>query len=467
MLEEAESILPGPPRWFRFAAAAVLALAFLWFVAPGLSAGFTPDDIMNLHTAWLPTWPELLRQAAFPWLPGLRPVGGALYRASFDIFGFDLTLVRVMLAALLALNVWLAGRLAARLSGSAWAGWFAAALILYHVNFQALYWNTGACYDILAFTGTWGAALIALRARTEDVSTRLWLAAGAMFWLALGAKEIALALPAILLSFELLPGRRQFFPIAVASMLSLAFVAGRIYGGGGILATASYHPQFTPAAYAGSLAVMFGDLFYRPGLVGRTEAVVLLGALAGVAAATGSRGAWAAWCAFVFGALPVALIPPRGVYAWYVPLAALCMLLGCALARIPSPKSALWFLLTPALLAAHARAADRFPGFILEEQKAIAEVIRALPRSELSASAEERFFIAEDPFQGKPWGEWKAAMLIQLYAGRKDLVAASLAQAGAGQSVVPIVWREGRFQRAGGTIKPRDSNADSAPNRRH
>lgn len=437
----------GPSRLFQCGAAALLSIGFLWFVAPGLSAGFTPDDIMNLYGAWRPSWRELLLQAAAPFLPGLRPVGGILYRASFAAFGFDLTFVRAFLIGLIAVNLWLTAKLAVRVSGSVWAGWFAAVLFLYHVNLQGLYWNTGTCYDILAFTGTWGAALIALKARTEDVSWRWRVAAAVLFWLALGAKEAALALPAILLAFELLPGRRQILPLLAASALSLACVAGRIYGGAGILDTKDYHPVFTAESYANSLGAMLGGLFYRAQPVGTAETALFLAALAGVAAATGARSAWAVWLAFVLGALPVAFIPPRGVYAWYVPLAALCVLFATALSRLPAPKPALWLLTAVSMLAVHARAADRIPAFILEEQRVISRVIRALPRSDLRAAPGEMLVLAEDPFEGYRWGEWKAAMLIQLHTGVRGLVATSPAGIPTGRQPVRLGWRDGRFQR--------------------
>jgi hypothetical protein len=435
------------PRWFPWLAAAVLSLGFLWFVAPGLSAQFTPDDVMNLNLAWHPPWSELLTQIALPWRPGLRPLGGALYRASFDAFGFDLTAVRILLIALLAFNTGLTAILASRLSGSPWSGWFAASFALYHVNFQALYWNTGACYDILAFSGTWSAALVALRARSPPTPPLLWLAALALFWLALGAKEIALALPAVLLAFELLPGRRQWAPLLCVSALSAAYLFGRIFGGGGILATAEYHPQITPAAYARSLSVMLGDLLYLSGLVPPAEAVLLLLAFAATAAAMKSRSAWVALACFAAGALPVALIPPRGVYAWYVPLAALWMLLGAALARLSWNKPVLWLAVTSGLFLAHSRAAHRIPRFILDEQEAIARVIRALPASDLRAAPGEAFLLTEDPFRDQPWGRWKCGMLIQLHTRRRDLHVYYPDQPNQPPGLIPIAWRGGRILR--------------------
>lgn len=436
-----------PPRWFTWLAASVLSLAFLWFVAPGLAARFTPDDIMNLNLAWQPPWSDLLTQVALPWRPGLRPLGGTLYRASFDAFGFDLTLVRIFLIALLAFNIWLTAIFAARLSGSPWSGWFAASFALYHVNFQALYWNTGALYDILAFSGTWGAAFITLRARSRPTPPLLWLAALALFWLALGAKEIALALPALLLAFELLPGRRQWLPLSVASALSAAYLLGRIFGGGGVLATADYQPNLTPAAYTRSLSVMLGDLLYLPGLVSPAEAVLCLLALAATAAAIGSRPAWVALACFAAGALPVALIPPRGVYAWYLPLAALCMLLGAALARLPWNRPALWLAITAALFLAHSLAAPRIPRFILDEQETIARVIRALPHSGLHAAPGQGFLLVEDPFRDQPWGKWKCGMLIQLHTRRRDLHVYYPDQPGQPPGLIPIAWRDGRIHR--------------------
>ena len=449
-MNDAESDSAGGPVWFRRLATGLLTLGFLWFICPGLLARFTPDDIMNLHAAWAPPWRELLVQAAFPWLPGVRPVGGVLYRASFEVFGFNLLAFRILLTALLGWNVWLTARLAARIAGNAWAGWFAASLSLYHLNFQALYWNTGTCYDILAFSGTWWAAWVTLRARTERIGAWKWVAAGVAYWLALGAKEIALALPAILLAFELLPGRRQWTALAVSTVVAGGCVVGRIYGGGGILTHPLYVPEFSVTAYGRSLAALLGDLVYRHGWFTPATALGVLAGLAAAAAFSRSREAWVAWLCFALSALPVALIPPRGVYAWYVPLAALWMLGGMALVRMPVGKPALWMAVSGLLLIAHTRAGERIPRFILDEQEVIAAVVDGLSRSPLGSGPDAGLLIVEDPFQGHAWGEWKSAMLIRLQTGRHDLLVQYPHERELVSGLTPLGWRNGRFERISG-----------------
>jgi hypothetical protein len=435
------------PAWFRWVAPSLLLAGFVWFIGPGLFTRFTPDDIINLHAAWSQPWGNLLLQAACPWLPGIRPVGGVLYRASFEAFGFDLLAFRILLISLLAFNIWLTASICARIAGDSWTAWFAASLSLYHLNFQALYWNTGACYDILAFSGTWWAAWVALRARTDQIPAWLWGTAALAYWLALGAKEIALALPAILLAFELLPGRRQWAAFLFALVAAGGCLVGRIYSPGGIQTHALYVPQFTLAAYGRSSAVMLGDLVYQPGWFSPRLALGLVAALGAVAAVTRSRPMLLTWLSFVSSALPVALIPPRGVYAWYLPLAALWMLAGMLLARLPLPKPALWTAITAVLLMVHARAGDRIPRFILDEQDVIARVLQGLARSPLTPDPPVGFLIVSDPFAPYPWGEWKSAMLIQLHRRRPDLLIQYPHEQDLAPGLTPLVWRNHRFER--------------------
>ena len=73
------------------AAAGLVALYFVWFAGRWISAGFTPDDLMNLHRSLeQPLWKLLLDHVTvFLRTPEYRPAGDLLYRGIYRFFGFN------------------------------------------------------------------------------------------------------------------------------------------------------------------------------------------------------------------------------------------------------------------------------------------------------------------------------------------------------------------------------------------
>ena len=82
-------------RYCRVAGASLtIAAVFLFLAGDGLSAYFTPDDMMNLYGAW---FRPVLEQG--------RPLGALVYRAIFAVFGLDPLPYRMVCFLLLAGNL--------------------------------------------------------------------------------------------------------------------------------------------------------------------------------------------------------------------------------------------------------------------------------------------------------------------------------------------------------------------------
>src|SRR5579871_3106314 len=198
---------PRAPRVEKIASWIAFAAVFAWFLrfaAIGLYSWFDGDDLMNLHYYWSRPWSALLKANVFFWSSYYRPGGGLFYRPIYVWFGFHPLPFHIVSFTLLALDFLLMTAVVWKLSGSRWGTLIAVFLIGVNPSMYFLYFDTGAVYDVLAFTFYWGAFVLYLLLRRED---RLpgWgglAAVFALFVLALDSKEIAVSLPAAIGLYE-------------------------------------------------------------------------------------------------------------------------------------------------------------------------------------------------------------------------------------------------------------------------
>src|SRR5262249_42723875 len=149
----------------------------------GLFSYFTPDDMMNLYGAWFR-----------PLAEADRPLGALFYRAIFAMAGLNPMPYRAGCLLLLLANLGLLYLLCRRLSGSNEIAALACLLGTYHAHLADLYYSTGTVYDLLCGT-LYLSALVyysggELSWRRNGIFLALYVAA-------LGAKEMAITLPAM------------------------------------------------------------------------------------------------------------------------------------------------------------------------------------------------------------------------------------------------------------------------------
>src|SRR5579862_9686282 len=194
-------------------------LAFTWF---GLSSRLGYDDLMNITFSWEPSFKTLLKALIFPFTSTYRPTGSLAYRLLFELFGLNPLPFRVFFYCLLAINLYLVYCLARRLTGSPEIGALSALLYTYHGRFFSIYLNNGTLYDVLCATLSLCTLIYYVRARQRatDLSVFQFAFATVLFILSLNAKEMAAALPAIVLAYELCCHWREFkSPIQFARLL--------------------------------------------------------------------------------------------------------------------------------------------------------------------------------------------------------------------------------------------------------
>jgi len=309
-------------------AAAVVFGFYLFFTAKSASRYFDNDDMMNLYLAWSKPIGDVF-----------RPVGGLFYRAIYSAGGFDPRPFRVACLAIGAVNIALCWRFALLISGSQAAAAFAALLFAFHSRLMEVWFRTAVVYDLLCFLFFYLAACLYIGARRLGRLPGRWrsIAILASFVCALGAKEVAVALPAVLLSYEALFERpvswRRLGLIAGMVAVDVPYLWLKTHGA---VATnnPAYQSEYTGQRFAETWSLFLNYLFILKDQIKPWMAVAILAGMLAVAVAARSRRLILAWCAAFFPALPVSFLAYRGAYVLYAAYAGWVLYAGCLLATI-------------------------------------------------------------------------------------------------------------------------------------
>jgi hypothetical protein len=295
--------------------AAVLALVALFFVANrGAYQGtFSDDDLDNI--AWTRTTAPsafaagLLSPRYFP--NHFRPVGHFTYHVLANTAGLRF---RPYVGAIHLLHLANAALLWLLLRRLGLTGWQAGAGALFFVFNMALFdaiWKPMYLFDLWC-------ALFCLAALILYVDGHTLLAVIA-FWLAYKSKEHAIALPAVLLAYEWLLGRRQWKRVIPFAAIAVWFAAQGVFMNSE--AGQDYALRFSPAA----LWTTFS--FYAPRALAFPVFMVL---------ANRNRRCWFGFAAAALLLGPMLLLPTRmsGAYL-YVAAIGIAIAVACALADYP------------------------------------------------------------------------------------------------------------------------------------
>jgi len=427
-------------RW-SYLALALTCAYFLALAHEGLGAYFMPDDMMNLYGYWTQPfeWSSLVNFFGDVFRPG----GALFYLPLFHWFGFDPLPFRIACFALLLFNLWVAWRVAARLSGSAQVAALATLLFAYHGAFVDLYFSTGTVYDLLCFPLTYGAALLYFDWRRQP-----WLRIPAMillYVLALDTKEIAAALPLILAAYEALYGnwrRRavEWVPLAVVIAITAVYTASRLTGlvGG----NPAYRPVFTLEQLIIGLKFYMGALIYRSEQTPLWLSVALFAGPGVIALTARSRLLALSWCIFVAGALTVLFIPTRGGFVLYLPWLGAALYLAVAIMGVVGGIrrqvsgfrfEVAWFWLAfvgllGLLVAIHLPRVGRARNWVDREQSKVRTVVEGVAARYPKLPAGSRLLLRNNPFDE---GDYAPLMALRLYYRDKELQVDTAAKEGA------------------------------------
>jgi hypothetical protein len=210
--------------------------------------------------------------------------------------------------------------------------WIAAGAGVLLFAFQAAtmeaYWKPMYVFDLLCGTMCLAASLLYVRGR--------WLLALIPFWLAYKSKEIAVMLPAGLLAYELLLGRRKWKRLIPFFIVSLSFGLQALWQNGEVSGQGAYGLRFTGATALAAARFYSSALLYLPDL---WVAFLLLPFL------IRDRRLWLGIVFTLAVFIPLIFLPNRmfSVY-WYVPSIGLAIAAAAIASRIPRWAAAAFFV---------------------------------------------------------------------------------------------------------------------------
>src|SRR5258708_9899841 len=190
-----------------FIGAVLIAGYFIWFAGGGVHADCSGDDWMNMHDALARgTLSTHLTRSLLFFLPAYRPSGAFLYLLTYEIGGMNPLLLHVVCLSLALLNLVLMFLFIARTFGSREIGLVSTMIGAFHGGFIVLYYDSGNFFDLLSFPFFYSPLFIyiSVRQRHGNPGALSTAAVLILFAISLGAKEIALSFPFILLSHKLI-----------------------------------------------------------------------------------------------------------------------------------------------------------------------------------------------------------------------------------------------------------------------
>jgi hypothetical protein len=314
---------------------AALVAIFLFFTWRGTTMFFSGDDLMNMYKAWTTPALKIWKAQVLPWMPLYRPLGTAVYRVFYTIFGFHPLPLYVFCWLVLIGNVFAVWRFFRVLAPSVFIALTALSLTLVHGGFQDLYLSAGTVYDRLCFLLTVLTVIVYARFRRQENGLSAGRVALLCFLclMAMNAKESGAAVPAILFGYECiycLPDAwrarqvrqwiRTIAPLycALGAILA-AFVIGRVYRTQDLSGNPAYRPHFGLHVWLTNLAEYLSILLYRSVHFTAMAAAAALLAMLALAAALRNRAMLFGWLYFVVAITPVAVISVRQGYVLYVP----------------------------------------------------------------------------------------------------------------------------------------------------
>ena len=421
--------MPSPQTRGRLAAALVVCAILFVFAGDGVGGYFTPDDMMNLYQAWSATPAGLLHQD--------RPVGQAVYRTMFALFGLNPLPFRLLAFALLLANLALLYRFCLRLSESREIAALACLLGAYHAHLADLYYSTGTLYDLLCCLFVlWAFDLYAsIRQGGAYPNWRQTMALLALYVLALGSKEMAVVLPVYVVLYETLYRkdfaqwlRRGAWFWWLSLPMTALYAMAKLAGPHAMTANPDYAPHFSAHAFFAGWRHYLTDLFYGAIAFNSTKTVLLFAAMLALALYARRRAMLFGWVVAVVGALPVIFIPPRGFFVVYLALAGWYLFAACTLVlardalllRLPAwaagfdarpEQLALFAALALALVPLHWRQKPLGNDWVAADYRSVRSVLEPLDRrGPLRPGA--RVLFLSDPFDP---GDWILSNMFRLH----------------------------------------------------
>ncbi len=330
------SLPKNAPGWRECICGVLVAAYFFYFVADTVWVHFAPDDMMNMATYWQLTPWKILTSLFMPWRGFYRPAAALYYVPLHYYFGLNPAPYHTVLLLLLLIGIGLTYRLAVVLGVDKLTAALAALIVCFHSGVANLYYNTAFVYDALCGLFYLAALVYYIRIRETGRALRghevgCFLA---LCLLALDAKEMAVTLPAVLAVYEWsyqrksLPEWRRVgpwirgpgLPMALASILDLAYCYGKAFGQDALIRQAGYIPVFSLERWETFQARSMGELFLSWGQFQMRGVALVWFAAFYLARRLHRPVLWFCWWFVALTPLPIEFLEGRGGACLYVPL---------------------------------------------------------------------------------------------------------------------------------------------------
>jgi hypothetical protein len=287
---------------------------------------FSGDDMMNMYKAWQTPVRDLVISLAAVWKPVYRPLGGAVYRVFYGVFGFHPLPLYAFSWALLIGNTVLLYILVARITRTLFHPLLTCVLASVHGMYLDLYYSAGTIYDHLSAFFVLLACVFWFDARLRNRPVLLSCLVTLLTLAACDSKENAVALPVLLLSGELLVvcgarglrlRARSLAPIVLCAAIAAIFILGRVAGTADLSSNPAYRPRIS--ALLPNLGTYLGYITYGA-LSGPRVTVAVLLAIFVITAVLRSAAMIFGCIWFLATLLPVAMIMVRTGYVLYLPM---------------------------------------------------------------------------------------------------------------------------------------------------
>ena len=318
-------------RWVLLACFLAAAVLFFFANRAAYKGYFSDDDLDNL------TWPTYVGNdvywrglATLKFDPSnFRPVGDFYYRYVYRAFHLNYIPYVIVIQLIHGLNVVLLFFLLRRLDFSSIAAGAGALFYSFHAAVLEIYWKPMYVFDLLCATLCLITLLMYLRGR--------WLLALIPFWLAFKSKELAVAVPVVLLAWEWFFGQRKWKRLIPYFLISLNFGLQALWANRSMGVENAYRLHFAGRVFWQSIE------FYSSAIFFFGYALLVLAMLP---IWIRDRRLYFGLIAMLAWLLPLIALPGRqaAVY-WYVPMIGLAIVIAAIAARTPKWAILLLFLI--------------------------------------------------------------------------------------------------------------------------
>src|SRR6266496_2807211 len=274
---------------------AVLIAYFLHFAFPALRGGFGEDEMMNMGIYWRAGALKSLLANVLFWTTFYRSGGALYYLPLYHFFALDPRPYRIVQISILAVSMPIIYYLSRRLGSSRSVAFLAVLALCYHSQLAGLVFVGSFIYDVLCGFFYFAALTYYIHVRKRSDLRPVQLIGFLVLYIcALDFKEMAVTLPVIVLTYELLRAYRwsnwrQFIswvrscavPALMAGLLTVLYIYGKTCGPHALIKLDPYRPHYSWSNFLKSNAHFVSELFYHafPDHVAPKKALLALWAL--------------------------------------------------------------------------------------------------------------------------------------------------------------------------------------------